>query len=104
EHSARVEHEVAQQRELGGGEFDLRLAAMDLVPALVEYEIGVAQDVAGKGACGTAQDRLDPRDDLGEAERLRDVVVAAGAQSLDLVLGAVLRGQEEHGGLESLRT
>jgi hypothetical protein len=39
-----------------------------------------------------------PCHDLGEAERLRHVVVAAGAQRLDLVLGRVLRGQEEDGG------
>ena len=69
---------------------------------LVEDEIAEAQDVAGKRAGGAPQDRLDPRDDLREAERLRDVVVAAGAQRLDLVLRRVLRGEEEHRGLEAL--
>ena len=69
---------------------------------LVEHDVGEAQDVAGAGAAGAAQDRLRARDDLREAERLGDVVVPASGQRLDLVLGRVLRGQEEHGGLEAL--
>ena len=73
-------------------------AAVDLVSILVEDEILELKHVAGQSARGAAEDRLDPRDDLGEAERLRHVVVAAGAQRLDLVLGRVLRRQEEHGG------
>jgi hypothetical protein len=44
-----------------------------------------------------AQDRLDARDDLVEAERLGDVVVAADGEAGDLVLGVVLRGEEEDG-------
>ena len=72
-----------------------RLAAEDLVAALVEDEVGEAKDVAGKLAGGAPQDRLHARDDLGEAERLGDVVVAAGPQRLDLVLDPVLGGQEQ---------
>ena len=58
-------------------------------------EVAEAEHVAGQVAGRAAEDRLHARDDLGEAERLRDVVVAAGAQRLDLVLDRVLRGQEE---------
>ena len=57
----------------------------------------------GQVAGGSPQDRLDARHELREAERLRDVVVAAGPERLDLVLGRVLRGQEEHRGLEPAR-
>ena len=102
QNAAGVEHEIAQQRELGCGERDRRLSAEDFVPPLVEDEIGEAQDVAGQHTCGAPQDRLDPRDDLGEAERLGDVVVAAGAQRLDLVLRRVLRREKEHCCFESL--
>ena len=77
------------------------LAAEDLVPALVERHVGEAQDVARQVAVRPAQHCLDAGDDLGERERLRDVVVAAGAQRLDLVLDGVLRGQEEDRGLEA---
>ena len=76
-----------------------RLASEHLVADLVEDEILEPEHVAGQVAGRAAEDRLDPRDDLGEAERLGDVVVAAGAERLDLVLGRVLRGQEEHGAL-----
>ena len=77
------------------------LAAEDLVAVLVEDEVGEAQHVAGQLAAGAAQDRLDAGDDLGEAERLGDVVVAAGAERLDLVLDRVLGGEEEDRGLEA---
>ena len=70
---------------------------------LVEHEVGEAEHVARQVAGRAAEDRLDARDDLGEAERLRHVVVAAGAERLDLVLGRVLRGQEEHRALEAAR-
>ena len=42
-----------------------------------------------------AQDGLDARDDLVEAERLGDVVVAADGEAGDLVLGVVLGGEEQ---------
>src|SRR3712207_7669600 len=45
-----------------------------------------------------AQDRLDASDDLVEAERLRDVVVAADGEAGDLVLGVVFRGEEQDRG------
>src|SRR4029077_568351 len=48
-----------------------------------------------------AEHRLDARDDLCERERLRDVVVAARTQCLDLVLDRVLGGEEEDRGLEA---
>ena len=72
--------------------------------ALVEDEVVEAQDVAGELARSAAEDRLDARDDLREAERLGDVVVAAGAQRLDLVLDGVLRGEEEDRVLVALRS
>ena len=78
-----------------------RLAAEDLVASLVEAEVAEAQDVAGQLAAGAPQDGLHPGDDLGEAERLRHVVVAAGAQRVDLVLDRVLGGQEEDRRLEA---
>ncbi len=70
---------------------------------LVEHEVGEAQHVARQRSAGAAEDRLHPGDDLGQAERLRDVVVAARPQRLDLVLGRVLRRQEQHRALEALR-
>jgi len=101
EDALRVEHEEAQQIELGRGELQSRLAARNLVSRLVEHDVAVAQHVAREVARGTAEDRLHAGDELGEAERLRDVVVAAGTEGGDLVRDRVLRGQEEHGGVET---
>ena len=101
QHAARVQQEEAEQRELGRGQLDERLAAAHLMAVLVEREVAEAQDVAGQLASRAPQDRLHARDDLGEAERLRHVVVSAGAQRLDLVLDGVLRREEEDRGAEA---
>src|SRR5262249_25681028 len=90
EHAARVQQEEPQQCELGRGQLDARLAAEDLVSRFVEADVRKAQDVAWKLAACAPEDRLHAGDDLREAERLRDVVVPAGAESVDLVLDRVL--------------
>src|SRR5262249_28154881 len=55
EHAARVQEEEAQERELGRRERDRRLAAEDLVAALVEHEVGEAEHVARQVAGRAAQ-------------------------------------------------
>ena len=45
---------------------------------------------------GAAHQAAQARDDLLEAERLRDVVVAAGGEPGDAVAHGILRGQEQH--------
>ena len=104
EDAARVEQEEPQQVELGRHQLDARVRAKDLVAPLVENEIAVAEDVAGQVTGRPPEDRLDAGDDLGEAERLGHVVVAAGAKRLDLVLDPSLCGQEEDRGLEAAVT
>jgi hypothetical protein len=77
---------------------DLRAAAADLVGVLVELEV-----LEGKPPglrlreSRAAEDRPDARDQLLQAERLGDVVVAADRRPADLVLGGVARGQEGDG-------
>ena len=51
--------------------------------------------VSGCDSAGAAQDRADARDELLEAERLGDVVVAAHRQAAHLVLGRVAGGEED---------
>src|SRR5439155_778478 len=75
----------------------------DLVAALIQDEVAELEHVPRQRPGRAPQDRGGSGDDLREAERLRDVVVAARPERLDLVLGAVLRGQEEHRGLDALR-
>ena len=71
--------------------------------ALVEHDVPEREHVAGRLTLRAPQDRPDSRDDLGQAERLRHVVVAARAQRLDLVLDGVLRREEEDRRPEALR-
>jgi hypothetical protein len=96
EHAAWIEHEVAQQPELGGRQLDEAAGPVDLVVVLVEFEVGEDQDrLLGFGA-GTAQHGADPGRQLLQAERLGHVVVAADGEPGDLVGLGVLRGQEDH--------
>ena len=71
------------------------VADQDVVGVLVHRELAGADHRLLVGLHRAAQDRLDARDDLVEAERLGDVVVAAGVEARDLVFGLVLRGEEE---------
>ena len=96
EHAARVEHEVAQQPELGRRQLDELAAAADLVGVLVEGEIGEREDRVHRRRPGAAKYGADPRGQFLQTERLRYVVVAADGEPGDFVLRGVPRGQEDH--------
>ena len=98
--TALVAHEEAQQLELGGRQLYRRAAALDLVAVLVEAQVADAQDrldIAGVRGPGAAHEAAEARDDLFEAERLGDVVVAAGREARDAIAHGILRRQEQHG-------
>ena len=97
EHAAGVEHEVAQELELGGRELDVVAGAPHLVGVLVELEVG--DDHAPHGrlrGLHAPQDGADARHELLDAERLGHVVVAAQGEAAHLVLGRVARREKEH--------
>src|ERR1022692_9396 len=100
EHPAGVAHEIPEQLELSGGELNLGPAAPYLVAVLVELQVGEGEPGRrlGRAAAGPPEHRLDPRDDLLQAERLGDVVVPAERQTADLVLGRIACGEEHHRG------
>src|SRR5690554_1983162 len=78
QHATGIDHEVAQELELGGGQVDLPVGSSHLVGVLVELEVRVAQHTVVLAACrppGAPQHGTDPRDELFEAEGLGDVVV-----------------------------
>ncbi|OEI67493.1 Transcriptional regulator (modular protein) [Curtobacterium sp. ER1/6] len=95
QHPVRVEHEVAEELELCRGQLDLRVTDGDLVRVLVHRQLARADDGVLFVVHRATQDGLDARDDLVEGERLRDVVVTADREPGDLVLGVVLRGEEQ---------
>ena len=73
-------------------------AAAHLVGVVVELQVINPDDgVVVEQRLGAAEDGPDPGHDLVEAEGLGDVVVAADGEAGDLVLGVVLRGQEQDG-------
>src|SRR5436190_9531989 len=90
----RVEHEEAEQVELGAGELDELVAAPDLARLLVQGQVREAEHLR-LVRVRPPQNGAYARDDLGEAERLRHVVVADG-EALELVLRRILRGEEDH--------
>ena len=95
--AAGVQQEVPQQVELGGGQLDRLAVAADLVGRLVHLEVGEAEDaIVLLVTERPSEDDADAGDDLGQRERLRDVVVTADRQAGQLVVERVAGGEEEH--------
>ena len=102
---ACVDDEVAQQGELGRRQRHRFAGLPDLVGVLVELDVSEGQPRrAGllDTCAGAAQHHPQPGDHLFEAERLRDIVIAAERQTGDLVLQRIARGQEQGGGLDAV--
>ncbi len=78
QHPARVEHQVAQQVELGRGELHEFLAAVHLAGVLVHDQVTDRDRVTGRlvGQSGASHQATQPGEHLLHAERLGDVVVA----------------------------
>jgi hypothetical protein len=96
EHAPRIGEQVAQQPVLGRGQLDRHPATRDLARLVVELEV-LESEPAGllPRVAGPAQDGADAGDQLLQAERLGDVVVAAQREPADLVGGGIARGQED---------
>ena len=97
---ARARDELREQPELGRRERDLLAVDERGVRERVEAHAGALDRV---GLPGAAEQRVQPRDELGERKGLRDVVVAARAESRDAIRQRVARREEEHGRLHALR-
>ena len=90
-----VGQQEPQEAELRGGEIDGAAPPPHLVGVLVHLEVGEGEPVGARPRpVGPTEDRPDPGDQLLQAERLRDVIVATDRQAADLVLGRVA-GREE---------
>ena len=97
QHVARVEHEIAKEVELGRGEADGTACPTHFVGALVQLEVGEAEDSVVLGLVPRAPENgMHPGDHLGEGEGLGDVVVATDGQTGQFVLEGVLGREEQH--------
>jgi len=85
-----------------GDSSDRPAGAAHHVGVVVQLQIRERQHRRGLPPSGAPQQRLDARDHLLEAERLRHVVVAAQRQAPHRLLGAVARGEEQHRRVVSL--
>ena len=96
--SSLVDHEVAQKLELGGGQVDRYSSASDFVCVFVDDKVSDAQlAIVAALAQRTAQNGTNTCDDFLKAKRLRDVIVAADGESLDLVAHIIASCQEKDG-------
>ena len=93
----RVAGQVLEHRVLLGRKVDSRVAAPDFAAAGVDAQVRHLHHRRGD-RLGPAPDRLHPRQQLLEGERLGHVVVGPDAQGLDLGLHGILRGEDQHRG------
>ena len=90
----RLVRQRAQQRELDRRQVHLLAVERDGVRGEVDDEAVGLDPRLGRGAAGAPQHRLHPRDELAGRERLRDVVVGAVLERLDL--GLLVGDRREH--------
>ena len=92
----RVFHEVAQQLELRGGQVQFLTGPGDFAGVDVEHEVSHHEFGGVHGGHPGALDQpVQAQQHLFHAERLGDVVIAAGRQSGDAVLDGILGGEEQ---------
>ena len=84
EHPAWVAHQIPQQLELSSGQLDLHAGATHFVAVLVQCEIANHQGrVASGQRSATSPSRARTGDDLLQAERFGDVIVATCSEPTD---------------------
>src|SRR3546814_19401695 len=80
EDAARMLHEMAEQAEFGRPHRDDLARPHHLVRDRIEFDVGIAQHLAGERGAQAAEHGLAARDQLARAERLGDIIVRAGLE------------------------
>ena len=96
--------EALEQRELARAQAEVAAVDRDRAPPLVEHDRPV-DELGGVGlgdADRATAERAQPRRELGEGERLDEVVVGAGIEAGDAVADRVARGEHEDRHLRAL--
>ena len=96
---AAIDDKFTQQRELSRGQVKPRAVARHLAVREVHLEVVGERDPGALylDGCGTrpSQRRRDPREQLVDAERLRQVIVGAEVEGSDLVVVAAARRDDD---------
>src|SRR5262249_37530676 len=95
-HVAGPAHERLEKSELLGGQLDLGVGPPDLARRRVEPKVADLELDRSLGGAAT-RERPQPREQLREGERLRQIVVGASIEPCDAVLDRISRREHEHG-------
>src|SRR6266567_461103 len=80
--AVRVAHEIFEQREFPRLQFDQLATTADFACNQVQCEIAYCEPGRLRGLRGSPDERLNSSEQLGECERLGQVIVATGLQTL----------------------
>ena len=89
--------EEREQRKFPGLEVDRLAAAGHVAGDEVEGHVAGGQPRGFRRRGGATNQRLDPGQQFGKRERLREIVVAAGLEPADPIVDGALRAQEKDG-------
>ncbi len=96
EHASRALHQELEQPELGRSEMDLAPVSGHPVRLAVERDIADAQHRGDALGARTPEDGADARHQLGQRERLDDIIVGACGKPPDAVALLAPRGEQEN--------
>ena len=102
EHLPGMARGGVEQPELAAGEPEVAPPARRDVAARVHDEV-LEDDGTVAGHAAAAQERLEPRGELGEREWLDEVVIGSRLQAADAVLHVVARGEDADRDLDAAR-
>ena len=94
--AAGVAQQVFEQRELPRAELDRLRAALDLAGQEIERQVAGRQTRRFRGAGRAPDERLHAGEQLGEGERLGQVVVAAGLEAADAIVDGAPGAEDQH--------
>ena len=97
EHLAGVAHEELEQRELLARELDREIVSPHLVAGRDRARDRPPCRIAGRGSAPRRISAADPREQLLERERLREVVVGTHVEAANPILDGVARREHQHG-------